>query len=280
MSVHKNTLLMTQDGGIAPLCLEDLETWESIRAALRAFAKHARLWQLKEASKLIREARFSRYPSRNSHPLYGLRERAFTDSELLRLWETLESDPRCEPKYALAFRIMAARGFRPGEVFGMNGFRAENILESGDIRLVSEKNGLLEDCRLPKGLFSWLCDYIRDNRIHFGPVFPSALQCAEKAFRRARARCGLEDCYHRGRRDLQRLTMMSFRHYAITSFHALARDLRATQRFARHRNPMTTLRYLTVRKDEIDSVIERMAFGQLPAVAWSEIVNEEEEERN
>ena len=70
-----------------------------------------------------------------------------------------------------------------------------------------------------------------------------------------------------------RLTMVSFRHYAITGFYAMSgRNLKATQMFARHRDAATTMRYITVRKSEIDSVIDRMGQKPLKAVQWNEVV--------
>ena len=234
---------------------------------------------LKELSRLANDEKKKRY-ARNDRdmPLYASLERAFRDDELKGLWEILDRDD-FNPKFSLAFRLMAARGFRPGEV--IRGIKAEDVLDNGDIRIISEKNKILADCHIPNALFKELRDYMEDNWIESGLIFPNCYQYFARIFQKARERAGLGDVYGETKRgagmgkvNLFRLTMVSFRHYAVTSFYALSnQNLKATQRFARHKDPATTVRYITVRKSEIDAVIDQMP---LQAVNWNEIAGARE----
>jgi integrase len=54
-----------------------------------------------------------------------------------------------------------------------------------------------------------------------------------------------------------RLTLHSFRHYAIQRFHAACKDPDLARRFARHKNQANTNTYLEgSRKEEVELVLE------------------------
>ncbi|MEM0173836.1 MAG: hypothetical protein QXI16_04955, partial [Sulfolobaceae archaeon] len=78
-------------------------------------------------------------------------------------------------------------------------------------------------------------------------------------------RCGLdttygssdESLYHRKERMLHRLTTHSLRHYAITHFAKSTNgNVVLTSRFARHSNPMVTMRYISRDNEQLFSEID------------------------
>jgi integrase len=55
------------------------------------------------------------------------------------------------------------------------------------------------------------------------------------------------------------LSFHSLRHHACSSIDALSKDLRLTQRFARHRSVLTTMTYTHPTDEELERAVERVA---------------------
>lgn len=87
------------------------------------------------------------------------------------------------------------------------------------------------------------------------PLFVSArgarlsLRQLRKSFARWQERAGFE----------RHVSFHSLRHHACSSIYALSKDLRLTQRFARHRSVLTTMIYTHATDEELARAVERVA---------------------
>ncbi|MEM0143228.1 MAG: site-specific integrase [Candidatus Parvarchaeum sp.] len=207
-------------------------------------------------------------------PKYGSINKGFTELELQRFLRSVKNE-----KFGLLFKYQAYLGLRIGEVCKLH---LSNIdFDKRELTIESEKSKKMDSLRIPLDLFKETIEYItknadaiksangyvffKENDNNHNKVMHIDQNYARKVFRETIQRCGLdttygssdESLYHRRERTLHRLTTHSLRHYAITHFAKSTNgNVVLTSRFARHSNPMVTMRYISRDNEQLFSEID------------------------
>ena len=214
-----------------------------------------------EQAKAKIEGYFKKKYNRKVAAKYGSLNIAFSDAELNSFLHQLRSK-----KFELLFKYQAFLGLRIGEACKIN---VSNFnLEKREITFISSKTHLPNVLLIPQGLFCETLSYMqkhekeihaakgylffKDNDNNHNEVPYIDLDYARRIFRRARASAGLNEIYGfsdekipgRRSRPLYRLGSHSLRRYAVTKFHKVHRDIVLTSRFARHKSPRETIKYV------------------------------------
>lgn len=215
-------------------------------------------WRLVELGKKIHEERRSRFNDRNG-PRVEMVERGFNETEF-RLFMSVVDD-----RYdRICFTLMAALGLRIGEVLRIQG----KHIKEGKLTILSEK-GSFEAClTLPENILSMLPNLADEEKLI--PIVSKNIRVHLYEYLK---RVGLDEIYlitrpgGAGRVPSRRyrLSLHSFRRYAIQKFYRLTKDVDLTRRFARHRQVQNTETYLkTSRREEVELVLEKMVIQDPP----------------
>ncbi len=216
----------------------------------------------------------SRFARRKGPPKYGNLNKGFTEAQIQAFFLGIE-----KPKYHLLFSYMAYLGLRIGEVVKVN---IQDIdFTTRELRLRSEKTKSLDLLIIPLTLFQQTQLFIEQNREEIdraqGYIFFKDIDRKQRAehyieanyarrvFRDYVMRANLDEIYDTSQesegkkvRNLHLLTTHSLRHYAITKFAKMTNgNILLSSKFARHREPHTTLTYIHTDKKELYEQIDK-----------------------
>lgn len=224
------------------------EKWAETLTELTQLAEILPKQKLIKIITIFSEARKKRFQRRENKGRNI--NRGFTDEELERFFQAIKNK-----QHALFFLYQAEMGLRVGEVCNLK--VSDISYNNRMLRIESEKSRKIDYLRIPPTLFELTLGYINKNRIQ-GRLFPKEPNGMRVRFREYSIRAGLHDVYAhdtKGHR-LHRLSTHSLRHYAITRFYALTKDIVKTQKFARHSRLETTQVYIHMRMDEVNEAID------------------------
>jgi len=226
--------------------------------------------------KELRDTTHRRYLSSGKKPLvdHEMCNRAFTDNELRSFLSVVHNkeDKAC-------FVLMATLGLRENEVIRLRG----RDLQGGSITVPASKGGCAGVYKLPPGVLESIPVCGPKERIFMATNLWGKPRASNKAAihalaRRFRAYCneaGLDDIYLHtkpcGKAGTEnprfRLSLHSFRRYAIRRFLLSSGSLILASKFARHRNVVTTLQYLKgfMPQSEVNRYMDGMSALERPA---------------
>ncbi|MDD5340176.1 MAG: site-specific integrase [Candidatus ainarchaeum sp.] len=236
----------------------DREFKEFSRSFARRVAR-APHWQIKELSKICRDAAKARFPWHTRK--CELIEKAFTDQELAQLLEVVD-----DPQDRLCYMALALLGLRVGELAQLRG----RDLQGDELRITASKGSFSGLLRLPPALLEMIPPR-RPGEL----LFSRTAKQLRDHFGRYRHEAGLDQIYcytepggrARHRNPRYRLSLHSLRHYAIQRVYNATRDPDLARRFARHRKLQTTLGYFkSSRKEDVEDVLAQLS-GHLKACA-------------
>lgn len=221
--------------------------WPEFQRAFKHQIRGLSHQRLKELSKEISQTRKARFIENHEPRVEGI-ERAFTDDELNRFLSVVG-----DPVYKSAYLVMATLALRPSECANLRG----KDLVGDKLRVSGAKGGFSGYFALPEWLLRQIPNCAQDDYL-----FPSA-KMLRGHFAECRKNAGLDECYlftePCGRHNVQnrryRLSMHSFRHYAIQRFFNMTGDVWKTRAFARHRHLESTEQYM---KKEIGGAINQV----------------------
>lgn len=230
--------------------------------------------KVRELRSIILKHFLKTYNVRAKPPAYGTLNKGFSEDELTRFLNCIDSK-----KWYLLFSYQARLGLRIGEVVKVN----LNDFNFGthELKIFTEKARVQNQLIVPRILFEETMDYIKEHKEQIekaqGYIFyPNReashnmtrkvpyleLNYVRKVFRGYIRAAGLDEVYGTSegsvQRHLHRLTTHSLRHYSITKFYKTTKDPILTSRFARHLKAETTLTYIHSDKSELYSYMEQM----------------------
>lgn len=225
----------------------------------------------------VRKRRYSRLKEKK----YGNLNKGFTHEELLKFFGACK-----QPKARLAFMMQAFLGLRVGEVVKV---KAEDIdFFNNRIRVFTEKARVTDFLYLHESIRGVLHTWINENpnqiKEHGGYVLFSenvtenrqhiSDAWLRKEFRDVCKLAGLDEWYaeaddtdhpvrkRNGRnRKLHRLTTHSLRHYFITKVYNSSKNIKHTQKLARHTDIKSTQVYIYTNPEELEETM-RQVFEQ------------------
>ncbi len=240
--------------------------------------------RLEELKSILHRAYVKRFMGKRKTPKYGSLNKGFTEPELRNFLHGVSS-----AKFRLLFGYQAYLGLRVGEVCRLH---LDNIdFDKRELTIKSEKSAVSDSLLIPLDLFKETVEYIaknadqikaangyvfyKDNDNNHNEVTHVDQNYARKVFREAANAVGLGQVYdyseecdaHRRPRPLYRITTHSLRHYAITRFAKSTNgNVVLASRFARHSNPIITMRYIAKDNEQLYREIDG-AFGLGQAIA-------------
>ena len=235
-------------------------------------SKHA----IEELQRKIAKHFVRRFIGKRKKPKYGNISKCFTDSEIKAFFSACDSE-----KMRLLYLFMSQIGLRIGEAVKIN--IKDLNLESRELLIKTEKEGVgvVDSLLVPIDLFNATLDFVKANQgeiekaqgyIFFKQKGKSKTRepyleknGVRNYFRGTCEKAGLSEVYSvsdestgRSVRHLHRLSTHSLRHYAITRFAKQSNgNLILTSRFARHREPSTTMTYIAKDKTSLYETIEQ-----------------------
>lgn len=255
--------------------------FQAFRFQTERFSNCISKHQLGELRGILRKAHLRRFRHR-AEPKYGSTNKAFTEAELQHFLRHVKSE-----KFRLLFRFQACLGLRVGEVARLHVSNIDFLNGTRELTIRSEKSQKPDSLKIPLDLYEEASAFVNknfpaieaaqghiffkenDNNNH-NEVPHVDLNYVRKVFRVAVKEAGLAKVYdyseetaegHR-ERPLYRLTTHSLRHYAITRFSkAVNGNVVLTSRFARHSNPLITMRYIAKDNEQLYSEIDN-AFSE------------------
>ncbi len=239
--------------------------------------------QLQKLQSVLHKTQTKRFAGKRKTPKYGSLSKAFSDSQLQRFLHVIDSG-----KFRLLFSYQAQLGLRIGEAVRVNINSID--LETREFTLKTEKAQVMDSLLIPMQLFRDTIAFISKHKSEIEKAqgylfYADKLRTKrpepflEQDYVRNRFRhyvrlAGLDEVYdtsdetnpNRSARHPHSLTTHSLRHYAITSFAKQTNgNLVMTSRFARHSDPITTMTYISTRKEELYKEIDN-AFGLSQAI--------------
>lgn len=256
---------------------EHLNELIAVERKLNELLPHISKHRLEELKRLVANNFVKRFGHSYKIPKYGRTSKCFSDAQLKAFFDIAGKD---SPKLALLFKLQAQLALRIGEAVKVS---IKDIdFSTREILIRTEKAQILDTMILPLPLFNELIDYIKANTKEIesadGYIFvPDNKKTIRKntylsphfvrnKFREYVAKACIDEVYgitdesdpNRKTRRLHRLTSHSLRHFGITTFSKQNNgNLVLSSRFARHKNPNTTLLYINTSKEELYSAIEK-----------------------
>jgi integrase len=208
--------------------------------------------------------------AKSARPKYGDTNKGFTEPEVQAFFKAVDN-----PKLRLLFSFQAQLGLRIGEAVRIN--IKDMDFQTRELTIKTEKTRVTNTLLLPVPLFRLALEHIRANESKIeasgGFLFFKedgkyshrdeqwlSSDYVRNEFRRYVQMIDLnqayemsdETIYSRTPRQLHRLTTHSLRHYAITHFAKSTNgNVVLTSRFARHSNPIITMRYISKDNEEL-----------------------------
>lgn len=218
-------------------------SWPEFDRVFRREIRHLSHQRLKSLSKAVSTERKLRF--NENHSKQTEMERSFSDEEFAKFMSVVK-----DPIDRAAFLVMATLALRPCELCALKG----RDVQGGHMRVPGAKGSYSGCYALPAWLEALIpCCGPEDN------IFPST-KTLRLHFVQYRRLAGLESCYLLtkpcGRAGVQnhryRISLHSFRHFAIQRFYDKTHDPDLTRAFARHKDMKSTGVYM--RKSLGDSV--------------------------
>ena len=153
---------------------------------------------------------------------------------------------RANPRIAAALTAEANLGIRIGDVLKL---RLCDIVRDGGryrLNIVEEKTGKRRTFTVPETVYSFFCDYCREQRIApTDPMFPITVRGVQKHLREVCTRLGYTN-----------ISTHSFRKwYATDIYNASGHDIILVQQLLQHSSPMITRRYIGISEDKVEQAI-------------------------
>ncbi len=247
-----------------------------VEAKLEELLPHMSKHRIENLQRLVAKSFVKRFGTTRKKPKYGNISKCFSDLELQRFFKAISDE-----KMRLLFLYQSCLALRIGEVVKVN--IKDLNLETRELVIHTEKEGegAVDSLIVPTDLFRETLNFIRAHSLEIeqaqGYLFYASNEKttrkgshlekngARNFFRETCIKAGLVDVYSvtdetvgRPIRKLYRLTTHSLRHYAITRFAKQSNgNLVLTSRFARHREPSTTMTYIAKDKTHLYETIEQ-----------------------
>jgi integrase/recombinase XerC len=164
---------------------------------------------------------------------------------------------RTHGRNALLFRFALSTGLRCHELVAL---QIEDLLTASGaprtvlaLKVFKGNNGALQQVYLSRRLRAHLATWLTTTERKRGPLFQSrhgnalSTRQARWIFRRAQERAGFERIFN----------FHALRHTACTRVYAATKDLRLTQRFARHASVLTTMVYTHPSDEDLLRAVNR-----------------------
>ena len=230
--------------------------------------------QLEELRSILHHVDKKRFKGKRKIPKYGSINKGFTELELQHFLRNVPNE-----KFRLLFKYQAYLGLRVGEVSRLH---ISNIdFDKRELTIKSEKSAVSDSLAIPLELFKETIEFInqnisaiqkskgyiffKDNDNNHNNLSHVDANYVRKVFRASIKISGSDQIYdyseetyaHHRARPLHRLTTHSLRHYAITKFAKSTNgNIVLVSRFARHSNPMITMRYIAKDNDQLYKEID------------------------
>jgi len=153
---------------------------------------------------------------------------------------------RANPRIAAALTAEANLGIRIGDVLKL---RLSDIIRDGGryrLNIVEEKTGKRRTFTVPESVYSFFCDYCREQNIAPDEkMFPICTYAVQKHLKKV---CGIL--------GYSNISTHSFRKwYATDIYNASGHDIVLVQQLLQHSSPNITRRYIGISEEKVEQAI-------------------------